>query len=256
MIPPKRDLKILLIGDCCVDEYHYGSVDRISPEAPVPVLKVTRVDQRMGMGGNVLLNLQSFGCNVTFQFGTAKCIKKRYIDEHSKQHIVRVDEESVSLPFDPETIQDYTIFDAVVISDYNKGYLTYGNIAAIRKKYNGPIFIDTKKRDLKQFNTFFIKINQLEYDNRQSDAERVIVTMGSRGTWYNHSIHTTEKVDVVDVCGAGDTFLAALTYAFINTSDIISAIKFANKCAAVTVTHSGVYALTDTDINKIVNDKA
>ena len=75
MIPPKRDLKILLIGDCCVDEYHYGSVDRISPEAPVPVLKVTRVDQRMGMGGNVLLNLQSFGCNVAFQFGTAKCIK-------------------------------------------------------------------------------------------------------------------------------------------------------------------------------------
>ena len=95
----------------------------------------------------------------------------------------------------------------------------------------------------------------MEYDSRQSDADKVIVTMGSKGTWYNYSMYSTEKVEVVDVCGAGDTFLAALAYAFINTSDIVSAIKFANKCAAITVTHSGVYALTEADVNKVIEEK-
>ena len=56
-----KELKILIIGDVMLDAYIYGSVDRISPEAPVPVLNVTSRDERLGGTANVALNVRSFG---------------------------------------------------------------------------------------------------------------------------------------------------------------------------------------------------
>jgi sugar/nucleoside kinase (ribokinase family) len=59
---------------------------------------------------------------------------------------------------------------------------------------------------------------------------------------HTNTVHTTKKVDVVDVCGAGDTFLAALTYQYLVTNSIEEAIKFANKASSITVQHVGNYA--------------
>jgi D-beta-D-heptose 7-phosphate kinase/D-beta-D-heptose 1-phosphate adenosyltransferase len=62
------------------------------------------------------------------------------------------------------------------------------------------------------------------------------------------------SVEVVDVCGAGDTFLSALVYEYLNTSDIPSAILFANKASSIAVQHSGVYTLSLDDIKSIKFD--
>ena len=59
-------------------------------------------------------------------------------------------------------------------------------------------------------------------------------------------------MEVTDVCGAGDTFLAALTWAYLRTKDIPTAINFANKCASITVQHIGVYALTEQDLSTLI----
>ena len=59
--------KILLIGDHCLDIYHYGVCERLSPEAPVPVLKVVKSEIKQGMSSNVNLNLQAFGLKVNHQ---------------------------------------------------------------------------------------------------------------------------------------------------------------------------------------------
>ena len=59
-------MKVLLLGDSCEDEYIYGRCNRISPEAPVPVLDYAKIKTTSGMAGNVCLNLQSFGLDITF----------------------------------------------------------------------------------------------------------------------------------------------------------------------------------------------
>ena len=56
---------ILVLGDLMLDRYSWGTVDRISPEAPIPVLKLAREEVRLGGAGNVVMNLKTLGCNVT-----------------------------------------------------------------------------------------------------------------------------------------------------------------------------------------------
>ncbi len=244
--------KILLIGDSCVDEYHYGTCDRLSPEAPVPVLKISRSESRPGMAANVFSNLEAFGCDVDFMTHGIKSVKKRYIDERSKQHIVRVDKDRHGIPFNPHTPNiTFGQYDAVVFSDYDKGYVSYDSVQAVRKEFYGPIFIDSKKRDLAKFAGCFIKVNSLEFSLAQSTTEETIVTLGDAGAKYKGVIYPAEKAEVVDVCGAGDTFLAALVYQYLITKDIPRAIRYANLASAVAVQHSGVYVMSANDIDYV-----
>lgn len=211
------------------------------------------------MAENVKQNLLAFGCEVEFITGSNCSVKKRYIDSRSKQHIVRVDEDKFNDPFVCPTADVLEKFDGIVISDYCKGLLTYDNLDEIRKQYQGPIFMDTKKPDLARFYGFFVKINESEYKNRYSTNGDLIVTLGNRGAMYKtgrdykyETIYPCPQVEVIDVCGAGDTFLAAFSYQYLKSQDISTAIKFANQCSAITVQHRGVYALTQTDIDSIV----
>jgi hypothetical protein len=90
-------MKILLIADICDDVYHYGNVDRISPEAPVPVFEPYNIEVKGGMGYNVEANLKNLGVEVSTIFGIPS-IKERYIDEKSKHQLLRVDVDVKSDP--------------------------------------------------------------------------------------------------------------------------------------------------------------
>jgi D-beta-D-heptose 7-phosphate kinase/D-beta-D-heptose 1-phosphate adenosyltransferase len=235
----QRQFKILLIGDNCTDIYQYGYVDRISPEAPIPIFVKTYQDLKYGMAGNVLSNLFALGCDVDY-FYEKTSTKTRLIDVRSKQQIVRIDSDLTSEPVKlPEQFGKY---DAVVISDYNKGTVSYQTIREVMNKFDGPIFIDTKKINLDEMEGCFVKINELEYSKLKTECSNVIVTLGSKGAKYKDNIYPAEHVEVSDVCGAGDTFLAALTYQFLKTKDIEQSIKFAIKASSVTVQHLGNYA--------------
>jgi len=246
-----KQFSVLLIGDSCIDEYCYGSIDRLSPEAPVPVLKFVTTTSNPGMAANVKENLLAFGLDVDFTTNSEKIIKTRYVEIKSGQHILRVDSEAELLAwsgYHPFVLEDY---DAIVISDYNKGFVTYEAIENLRAEFQGPIFVDTKKQDLARFSGCYVKINESEYKASTSQCETLVVTKGGQGAMYKDTLYATVKQDVVDVCGAGDTFLAALTYEFLNTNCIVQAIDFANKCSAITVGHRGVYALSHEDIQKV-----
>ena len=91
----QKQLKILLIGDSCTDEYVYGTCERLNPEAPVPILRFNRKETTRGMAWNVRENLMSFGIEVFILTNKESIIKTRYIDEKSNQHILRVDDEGV-----------------------------------------------------------------------------------------------------------------------------------------------------------------
>jgi bifunctional ADP-heptose synthase (sugar kinase/adenylyltransferase) len=195
------------------------------------------------MAGNVRKNLEELGCNVDFLRGKPS-EKNRLIDERTKQQLLRVDRDVESDPITFETVIP-SGYDAFVISDYNKGTVTYELIEELVREVNVPIFVDTKKTDLARLAGCYVKINALEKSRAISlpDTEHLIVTQGHHGAEWNGWVFPAEIAgDVTDVCGAGDTFLAALAYKFLETNKMNEAVIFANKAAAITVQHIGVYA--------------
>tara|TARA_B100000902_G_scaffold279075_1_gene264944 strand:- start:39 stop:779 length:741 start_codon:yes stop_codon:yes gene_type:complete len=246
-------MKVLLLGDSCEDEYIYGNCDRLSPEAPVPVMKLGRVETKSGMAGNVCLNLQAFNLNITFLTNTEKITKTRFIDEGSNYQILRVDnEERVKPLLVPVSTNS---FDAVVISDYDKGYLSTEKIFEIVESSSCPVFIDSKKSILPNRSNCFVKINDKEFGNldQRYPIDNLIVTKGSQGCIYNNTLYPAEKVKVFDVVGAGDTFLSALVFGYLRYQDINKAIVLGNKAAAIAVQHTGTYVLSQTDINELLS---
>ena len=239
---PPEPFKILVIGDVCVDNYQFGIVDRISPEAPVPVFVPTREESRNGMAANVAANLAAFGCDVLVASGQPGS-KTRLIDERSKQQIVRIDIDHINEPYPLDGV-NLSVCSALVISDYNKGNVTYELIENLRKTYSGPIFVDTKKTDLARLAGCIVKINNKEYNDAKTLCDDLIVTHGRNGASYKGKTYPAVEIAVTDVCGAGDTFLAALCYEYLKSKDMDLAIEFAIRASAVTVQHIGVYAPT------------
>ena len=248
-MPQQKQLKILLIGDGCTDEYVYGTCERLNPEAPVPILKFKRRETTKGMAWNVRENLMSFGMEVFILTNKESITKTRYIDEKSNQHILRVDEEGLCDPMDYELPEDQ--YDALVISDYDKGFLTEERIEELVKWFDGPVFIDSKKTRLPK-KSCYVKINEDEYKRLDKPAKNLIITKGGQGAEYKGIMYPSEPVKVFDSVGAGDTFLSALVYFFLIYGKIEKAIPYANKAASVAVQNFGTYVLTKEDVNEIL----
>ena len=256
----QKQFKILLIGDSCIDEYVYGICERLNPEAPVPILKFNRKETTKGMAWNVRANLMSFGLSVYILTNKEEIIKTRYIDEKSNQQILRVDDESIcelipyNQPFHKRSTTDPSSddwYDALVISDYDKGFLTIEKIFELVEWFEGPVFIDSKKTKLPK-KSCYVKINEDEYKKLDNPSKNFIVTKGGKGVEYKGKLYPAEKVNVFDVVGAGDTFLSALVYFYLLYGKIEDAIPYANKAAAVAVQNFGTYVLTQGDIDEIL----
>lgn len=185
-----KRLKILIVGDVMVDSYLWGKVERISPEAPVPVVSVNRRENRLGGAANVALNIKSLGatpilCSVIGVDGKGKdflsllknegissegivqsasritTTKFRVIGNHA--HMLRVDEEMS----DDLTKKDADNFlkktfliiekekiDAIIFQDYNKGVLTSYVIQQLIERANKlgiPTTVDPKKKNFDQY---------------------------------------------------------------------------------------------------------
>ena len=242
-------MKVLLIGDSCTDVFVYGDVRRLNPEAPVPILEPKREKRTEGMAWNVYNNLNALGIDVDMITQDEDIIKTRYIHETSNQQILRLDEEPRVKPFDKlEVENDY---DALVISDYDKGFILQTQLFELCNWFDGPIFIDTKKSTVP--GNAFIKVNQSEYEKiTHFTMGNMIITRGNEGAEYKGILYPAEKVKVFDVVGAGDTFLAALTYGYLKYGSIEEAIPIANKAAAIAVSHTGTYVLTKEDVIEVL----
>jgi len=247
-MPQQEQFKVLLIGDSCIDEYVYGTCERLNPEAPVPILKYHRKEVRQGMAWNVRENLKSFDIEVYMLTNEEKIIKTRYIDEKYNYQILRVDTEDPVKPMEYDLPKDH--FDAIVISDYDKGFITKERLFNIVFTSRCPVFVDSKKTDLPETNCY-IKINEDESKRLRSKHDNLIITRGSGGAEFNGVNYPGKKVNVFDVVGAGDTFLSALVYFYLKYGRIEKAIPYANKAASIAVQNFGTYVLTKKDIYEI-----
>ena len=251
-------MRILVVGDSCKDVFVYGKVNRLPPEAPVPVFNPTVTKTNDGMARNVSNNVEALGVNISTITNPNSIRKVRYVDDKSNQLVLRVDEhdycdriENILL----STIQNNechmslngrTSFDAVIISDYDKGFLHEDDIKWICKN-NNNVFVDTKKKLGHWINDVdFLKINDLEYESNKDFFEnnsiinKTIITRGREGCLFKGDKYPTDDVPVKDISGAGDTFLAGLTTEYIRSKDIVKAIKYAQDCTKIVVQKHGV----------------
>ena len=155
-----KNKKILIIGDLILDEYQLGDVERISPEAPVPIVKIIKKYASLGGAGNVLKNIQSVGGNANLislvgndidGLELKKILKKsksdKYIFDESEfnttkkiriisnsQHLLRIDYERRNydkFSNDKNLEKILNIIeqekpDFIILSDYNKGFFNQG----------------------------------------------------------------------------------------------------------------------------------
>ena len=248
-------MKVLIIGDSCKDIFVYGYINRLTPEAPVPVFNPNRELSNDGMAKNVANNVEALGCTI-YTITNPNSIKKvRYVDEKSKQLVLRVDEHdycdrvAVELPKGNKCrigLGGEVEVGAIIVSDYCKGFLHEDDIEYIAKN-NINVFVDTKKELGDWINDVdYLKINSSEYESnkkffKDNDImDKTIVTKGNEGCLFQGRIYPTEDVLVKDISGAGDTFIAGLVVKYLKTNDIEKAIDFAQECTKIVVQKHGV----------------
>lgn len=195
-----KQANVLVCGDFMFDTYTIGSVERISPEAPVPVMRVSDESSRPGGAGNVALNLLSLGMNV-FVAGrvgddpAGEALSQAFASEGiqtnallkqegyitpkknrllaSGQQLLRMDTEEKSImsdEFETKLLQTIASFlssiDIIAISDYAKGAITHSfcsNLIELARSLNIPVIVDPKGTDFSKYqNATLIKPNKLE----------------------------------------------------------------------------------------------
>jgi len=243
-------MKILVVGESCRDVYQYGDCVRLCPEAPVPVFKSTgQTTQNPGMALNVWRNILKMHSSAQVDIVTnenwPEITKTRCVDNRTNYIIVRIDNNEDKYPRVELDKIEYSKYDAIVISDYNKGFLSENDIKTISKNHD-VTFLDTKKvlgnwcEDIK-----YIKINEFEYERTKHKLtpeliDKLIITLGPNGARHKEEEFPVEKVEIKDTSGAGDTFIASLVANYVIFQDISKAIESANDSATKVVQKRGV----------------
>lgn len=304
-----RELKVLVAGDLMLDEFLWGNVSRISPEAPVPVVEVTGQSFYAGGAANVARNLAEFsqGVHVMGLCGADEqgqmlerllreagmevsgivqdprrrtILKTRVVARH--QQVVRIDRESKMTPTADQCAallsrldEMLPALDAVILSDYAKGFLTQPFVSALcagAARLGGVVTVDPSPRNpLVWEGVTAVKPNLKEAraaaglsDDadpreagavllRQWGAGMVLITMGEHGMELFRPGHApyhtpTRAREVFDVSGAGDTAIALFTLGLAAGATPEEAAELANHASGVAVGKLGTATVTPQEL--------
>lgn len=294
---------ILVVGDVLLDIHHGSKTYRKAPEADIPIYHITHTQYILGGAANVAVNLQQLCPSVEIlsvvgddasgkivrDLFTEKKVKHRlWVDKRKTTQKNRIFcENNIVNRFDVEDtmdihedmeqeILDYVSsipsIDAIVFSDYNKGFLTdhlcrklilYCHTHAILT------FVDPKIQHIEKYeNCFCLKPNMMEARLISGETEmplifntlfrklcpqNIVITHSDQGVYVNGSSHLYNhkiQFQVQDVTGAGDVFLAVLTSEYIKNKDIHLSSKIANYIASKSVECFGNYTIQPTDVEE------
>ena len=213
-LPCFKNTNILLAGDVMLDRYWTGTAARISPEAPVPVVKVNGMEERPGGAGNVALNLAMLGCFVKLLGITGKdeaagllgaklkaagvhctfleqenqptTVKLRVLSQH--QQLLRLDFENPVKPDEHTITQKFTAMlkdvDVCVLSDYGKGVLSYPQTFIKSARANNiPVIVDPKGTDFERYrHATLLTPNTAEFEAvvGHCNDEKTLVSKGQK----------------------------------------------------------------------------
>lgn len=265
---------ILVCGDAITDRYWHADVTRISPEAPVPVAKVIRTEEREGGAANVLNNVRAMGASAVGLFSRSPepIVKIRVIGK--AQQMVRIDFDQ---PQEPISEAEFATLmpdtSLVIFSDYGKGGLrNVDALIEIAKVAGKRVLVDPKGHDYTRYrNADVVKPNldemrelvggwsteeQLEQKAMRlrldTHIKAILLTRAAAGmTLYTDggafSIPSAAK-EVYDVSGAGDTAIAAFAVAMTMTNDWLTAAHYANKAAGIAVSRFGTAVVSKEEV--------
>lgn len=303
---PKKS--ILVVGDVMLDLYIRGEVERISPEAPVLVVLETSRQVALGGAANVANNIKALGgkvsllgiigkdvegeaikkacraikinsCLITDPERTTT-IKTRALARH--HHLLRIDRENknaLSPAIEKKiinAINKLPNYDLVVISDYNKGFITKNIIQALEKRFGkNKIIANFKPANAHLFKNVLALTHNLKEakeitnlfatDNKSAEkvaaalakifSASIILTRGDQGMtiWEkgNNACHVPAfAAKVMDVTGASDTVISVVALMLASGSSMIEAATLANKAAGLVVSKEGTAIIS---INELEN---
>lgn len=254
-----QDASVLVMGDAMIDEYVHGEAPRMSPEAPVPVFVERRREERQGGAANVAQQLDVLSVTTRRDFApeTMWSRKTRYlVDGHQ---LLRIDADKISDPgvrfcadsfaaIGPEKFWFGQRPDAIVISDYNKGWVSAARCERLihqARRDRVPVIVDPKGSNWEKYKgCTIICPNSVEAKEMPALMfERVLYKQGSRGMWLDDAGRSTVipacATSVADVTGAGDTVVAVLAAALAVGADYVQAAVLANYAAGYVVGQTG-----------------
>lgn len=261
-------MRVLVCGDYMIDEYWYGDITRIAPEAPVPVFRHVSMERRAGGAANVAENLRAMGVEIRTLYSPSASsnpvVKVRMVAQG--RYVGRADFDGQQLAATAQNVIDAAeTCDLIVLSDYGKG--TLDNVREIIARCNAagiPVFVDPKSRKFKDYaGATLLKPNLAELQllvggwrnnvemsekvramQRDANIKNVLATCGKDGmVLFEH--HGAARViegvqaQAIDVCGAGDTALAAFAASVARGTGYYVAAMCANKAAGIAVTRFG-----------------
>jgi D-beta-D-heptose 7-phosphate kinase/D-beta-D-heptose 1-phosphate adenosyltransferase len=250
-------MKVLVLGDIIIDKYIYGTSTRISPEAPVPVITYKREVETLGGAGLVYENLKSLDVDVKLiDFFDKASVKTRVIcDGH---YVTRIDDDYIA---DGNAFltyilsQDFDEYDYVILSDYNKGTLDESvEIIKHLNMFGCKVIVDPKEHANHYKGAWLVKPNHKEFgdfgftnwqDNIITTNAGANVVANIENVVYDIPV---DAVEVNDVTGAGDCFLAAFVYGLTKGYNYKHCIELAIKGSTEAVTHVGTYKLAISDL--------
>lgn len=308
-------MKVIVVGDIILDVNYISSITRTAPEASnIPVHNIISTNCVLGGGANVANNLHHLGMDIELVsvIGGDSCGEQvtHLLNNLDIKHKLWVDKlrkttqknrvffnNILNCRYDIEDTHDITEeveeelcnyimskqIDIIVISDYNKGVLTYSCVRRLityANEHNIYTFVDPKIRDyLKYKNCFCFKPNlteanqisntddidiSLRFIKDNIECENLIITCGKDGVIINNinnNIRHENPIHVVDVTGCGDIFLSVLVYMFSISNDLYDACKVANYIAGISTTKIGNTIVDKNDIqnymqkNVLAHDK-
>ena len=317
LIKKIKTKKILVIGDIMLDNYFVGKSNRISPEAPVPILLESNTKKVPGGASNVALNLIAARQKVSLMsvVGNDKgadellnilknnsvdtslilkdknritTVKNRFIGQNNIQ-MFRFDQECTVNITDELCERFYSLleqninkYDLIIISDYNKGFLSEKNTSkfiSIANNNNVKVLIDIKEPNYNKYkNAYLLKPNLHELANitnidinsendifnacdllmKNTSCKYVLVTRGKDGM----SLFDGKKLtniecmshEVYDVTGAGDSVISYLAVGLLNGYSLIDSSYISSYAAGVKVSKMGTYAVKPEEIIDYIID--
>jgi bifunctional ADP-heptose synthase (sugar kinase/adenylyltransferase) len=241
--------KILVIGEKCIDRFMYCDVSRFSPEAPVPVLNPIEIVENDGMAGNVVRNILAMKSDslVAHWHQEEIITKTRFVEKKSNHMFLRLDDGETNISkveLTEERIGELSNFNIVIVSDYDKGFMTNDDLLTIGKNSKMSILDSKRKLSKEIVNNFtFVKLNEKEslQNSDLLECKNILVTLGSKGTKFNEEVYPSPNPqETIDVSGAGDTFTSAFILKYLETGDIKTSIIYANEMSSIVVSKRGV----------------
>lgn len=309
----KKRPTVLVVGDIILDHYVKGACERISPEAPVPIVDFINENWLLGGASNVANNLSSLGVDTALtgiigedengilldqqlalsgvsnllvkSKNRSTTIKTRILC--GGQQLLRLDKEQKNNITSNEELQiiekirsNISVFDCIIISDYNKGLMTgslTNSLITLANEAGVKVFVDPKNPPFSKYrDAYLIKPNRKEAYNEtgifikdiesfeiaarsiqsSTNCKVVVITLSECGLGFFENgkakLIPTQAKQIYDVTGAGDTFIASLAFAILSNKSTLDSCNIANYAAGIVVAKQGCVPIRYDEIKKMI----